>query len=132
MIVLPDVESIVVAYLKAESAVNAIVSGRVSGDLPVKPTFPALTVLLIDDIPPIEWWLSGAAIQVDSFAEKREDARTLARTAFAAMIAMRGVQGSLGVVTGVASLLGVRRMPEPVDNRARYMFEVRVFAHPVS
>jgi hypothetical protein len=124
---LPDVESLVVQFLKANTAVDALCDGRVSGDLPNRPTFPAVTVLLVSDNVPIEGHMSGAWIQLDCFGDTREDARYLARTVQAEMSAWSGVLDQ--AVVHCETLIGVRRMSEPEDNRPRYQINMRVWAH---
>jgi uncharacterized protein DUF3168 len=130
VIVLPDVESIVVAYLKANPQVDAVVDGRVYGELPPRVDFPAIAILLVSDDVPIDWWLSGAWIQVDCFGTTREQARTLARITHAELIGMSGKQPDGSVVSSVSTISGVRHIGEPVDNRARYQVSVRINVHP--
>lgn len=128
-VLLPDVESMVVQFLKNNATVALIADGRVSGELPDRPTFPCATVFLVSDNVPIEWRLTGAWVQVDCFGNNREEARTLARVAHAELVAWTGsVEG--GVISDVSTIIGVRRIGEPVDNRPRYQFSVRVHAHP--
>lgn len=119
----------IVQALKAHALMIPLVDGRVSGDLPPKPVFPAITVTLVSDTVPIDFWLSGAALQIDCYGSTREEARLVARTAHAVLVATQG-KTDLGVISSIHTLLGVRRMPEPVDNRARYMFEIRAYIHP--
>jgi hypothetical protein len=126
-VILPDVESLVVQYLKQSDRVSALVDGRVSGDLPSRPTFPAVTVLLVSDNVPIEQHLTGAWIQLDCFGTTREEARLLARTVQAVMSAWAGEFND--AVVHCETIIGVRRMPEPEDNRARYQVNMRVWAH---
>jgi hypothetical protein len=128
-VLLPDVESMVVAFLKTNAAVDAIAGGRVYGELPPQPTFPAISILLVSDNVPIEWRLTGTWVQVDCFGSTRLEARTLARTAHSELVAWTGpVDG--GVISDVSTLVGVRHIGEPVDNRPRYQFSVRIHAHP--
>jgi len=123
---LPDVESIVVQFLKATASVDAIVDGRVSGELPSRPTFPAVVVLLVSDNVPIEGIMSGAWIQLDCFADTRETARLLARTVQAEMSAWTGEFN--GAVIHCQTIIGTRRISEPEDNRPRYQVNMRVWA----
>jgi hypothetical protein len=129
VVVLPDVESMVVAFLKTNAAVDAIVDGRVYGELPPQVVFPAIAILLVSDNVPIEWRLTGTWVQVDCFGTTREEARTLARIAHAEMVAWSGAVAG-GVVSDVSTIIGVRHIGEPVDNRPRYQFATRIHAHP--
>jgi len=129
VVLLPDVESMVVEFLKANSAVDAIADGRVYGELPPQVVFPAVAVLLVSDDVPIEWRLTGTWVQVDCFGTTRLEARTLARVALSQMVAWTGVVSG-GVISSVSTIIGVRHIGEPIDNRPRYQFAVRVHAHP--
>jgi hypothetical protein len=129
--VLPDVESIVVAALKADATVAALVGGRISGELQAKSARPAITIAITGGSDPIDWWLTGPAVQVDVWGEKRQETREIALAANAALIAMGGNVQNLGVVTDVRTLITVRPMPDQNDARPRYSFEVRVVAHPL-
>ena len=129
VVLLPDVESMVVEFLKANSAVDAIASGRVYGELPPQVVFPAVAVLLVSDDVPIEWRLTGTWVQVDCFGTTRLEARTLARVAHSQLVAWTGVVSG-GVISSVSTIIGVRHIGEPIDNRPRYQFAVRVHAHP--
>jgi hypothetical protein len=124
---LPDVESLVVQFLKQATSVDDLVDGRVYGELPNRPTFPAITVLLVSDNVPIETHMSGAWIQLDCYGDTRESARLVARTVQAEMSAWTGEFEE--AVVHCETLIGVRRMPEPEDNRPRYQVNMRVWAH---
>ena len=124
---LPDVESLVVQYLKTVTSVDDIVDGRVSGELPARPTFPAVTVLLVSDSVAIEGHLGGSWVQIDCFGTTREEARTLARTVQAEMSAWAGTFDDAVVHT--ETIIGVRRRAEPQDDRPRYSVDMRVWAH---
>ena len=128
-IVLPDVESLVVAYLKANAAVDQIVDGRVTSKLSPKAVFPAVRVTVVSDTVPIDWHLTGSWVQLDAFGTTREEARGLARVVHAEMIAWGGKQAD-GSVVSTTTINGVRSLPEPVDDRPRYAVDVRVWAHP--
>jgi hypothetical protein len=128
-VLLPDVETMCVEFLKANAAVDAFVSGRVYGELPPQVDFPAIAVLLVSDNVPIEFRLTGTWVQIDCFGETRLEARTLARTAHAEMVAWSGAVAG-GVISDVSTIIGVRHIGEPVDNRPRYQFAVRIHAHP--
>ena len=123
---LPDCESLVVQFLKDTTSVDDIVDGRISGDLPSRPTFPAVVVLLVSDNVPIEGIMSGAWIQLDCFADTRETARLLARTVQAEMSAWTGEFN--GAVIHCQTIIGTRRISEPEDNRPRYQVNMRVWA----
>lgn len=129
---LPDVESIVIQYLKQQEDVLELLtdSARISSELKQKAEFPCLTAAQGPGIVRVERFLVGHRIQVDAWGGTREEARLLARTAHAALLELRGTQ-DLGIVTGVETILAPRKFPDPVNNRPRYLFEVRVWATPL-
>lgn len=130
---LPDVESIVVQYLKDHEAIGEYFGDddpRVSSELPPKASFPYLTTSQGPGIVRVEGFLVGHRMQCDAWGGSREQARLLARTAHAALVLLRGTT-DLGTVTGVESILAPRKFSDPVNNRPRYLFEVRVWATSV-
>ncbi|MGH2596143.1 MAG: tail completion protein gp17 [Actinomycetota bacterium] len=124
---LPDCETVCVDYLKSVGEVAALVGNRVAGQLPPKAVFPYLTVSSSGGPPVIEFHLTAALIQIDAWAPNRLIARTLARTAAAALVEMPGVRGD-AVVTGIQTFVGIQKIKDPT--LAHYSFSVRVFAHP--
>ena len=131
---LPDTEAIVVGYLSAHSAVNAICDDRVYTEIPEGPTYPFVTILRIAGRPrEREHWIDQAQIQVASWGDdrtlSREGTRDLCETCVAALHDLNGVT-SLGVVTAVEDILGPRSLPDPETSWPRFEAEVLVTAHP--
>lgn len=128
--ILPDTESMVVAYLKAQPDVLALIPAtNIATELTAGSTFPFLQITLITTQVPVERYLAGAAIQIDAWGGTRLEARALCQTAHAALIEMIGIQGVLGTVTGVGTITGPRKLIDSINNRARYQSEVRVWTH---
>lgn len=128
--VLPDVESVVVAYLKAHPDVIALVDPKnIGAELPPKSDFPYLQVTLGGGTVPVERFLAAPAVTIDAWGGTRLEARTLCATAHAALIELVGVQGSLGVVTGAATLLHPRKRTDRENNRPVYTAEVLIWLH---
>jgi hypothetical protein len=136
--VLPDVERILVAVLRAAPEIQALAGGdppRVHTRLPEDPTFPLLRLQRVGGSLPFQRpaWLDAARVQFDSWADTKREARDLAATAEAVLLQTTGSQppgGALGVITSIEESLGLQWLQEPDSARHRYLFEVRVYAHP--
>lgn len=127
---LVDVESLLVRELKAHADIIAIVGPRVATELPPKASFPYLTLFLTGGNVIVERHLSAPTVQVDAWGGTRAEARNLALVAQGVIHTLRGTYTE-GVVSGAEDLIPVRRLFDATANRPRYMFEVRVFAHPL-
>lgn len=126
---LPDVEALLVAYLKAASAVTAIVGTRVSTEL--DDGFPRVNLTLVTGREIVATHLDEQQVQVDAYANDKATANLLARTVRAVLLAAAGVH-SRGVVTGVRTITPPRWTPDDsvTPPRPRYLFEVGVTLHP--
>lgn len=127
---LPDIESLLVGVLKGDSEVQAIVGQRVATELPPKASFPFLALLLTGGNVFVEQHLTGTTVQVDAWGTSRAEARNLALVAQGVIHQIKGTYTE-AVVSGVEDVIPVRRLYDGVAHRPRYMFEVRVYAHPV-
>jgi hypothetical protein len=130
--VLPDVEAVVIGYLKASSSVTAIVpAARIRGMLPAGPPWPFLTVHRVGGAPSVEQWLDSARIEVQAWSDSAPQANLLARTVRAALHNMTGVYTG-GVVTGVDDDVGPQMVPADDLTPApfRYVATYTVHAHP--
>lgn len=132
--VLPDVEAIAIAYLKAHAGLTTALAGAtVAGDVPGNVgTVGALTVTRIGGSPAIDFWLDRAVIDVNAWGTSKTHASLVIRTAIAALHDMAQTTSVRGVVTGVETVLGPQYLPD--DSRtptlARYVASVSVWAHP--
>ena len=128
---LPDVERAVVQFLRASSDVSALVSQRVSTELPGSPTYPYVTVRLITGAEIIREHFDAQQIQVDCWADSKASAALLARTVRAAVLTMRSATHDQSVVTQVVTLTTPSWLPdtEVTPPRPRYTFDVQVFIH---
>lgn len=84
---LPNVEGIVLAALKADADVTALVGGRVYSSLPSAKTWPAVRVTRFGGAPAFSSpaVLDAATLQVDVWAESKMAAFTAASTVRAVM-----------------------------------------------
>jgi len=130
---MPDAEVLAVQWAKANTALNAILGGRVATRLPKEPTFPFLTVFRVTggpdrseaplDIPFLQW---------DAYAGKAGDASpdyaTASLVARTLVEEMRLIVSPIsisthGIIMGFGRPTGPRRMTEPLTGWARYMVE---------
>lgn len=127
---LPDAVKIVVDEL--DSAGIALIGTRVYGfELPANPTYPAVRVLRIGGTNVIKNWLDGARIQIDVFggtAEQAWDATAAVRSELWDLDG-KNIPGT-GMVTGIEELSGPAWLPDPQTERARWTFDIRLYAHP--
>lgn len=130
---LPDAEVLAVQWVKSNTALNAVLSGRVATRLPRDPVFPFLTVFRVAGAPEgSEAPLDLPALQWDAYGESRGDAAPdyasaslVARTLIAEMEALISpIQvGAHGTIVGFGRPTGPRRVTEPLTGWARYMVE---------
>lgn len=127
--VLPDTETLAIAYLRSVPEVSAIVGSAIASALPSKGVFPFLVVSnRVGGIPPFDPYISGDILQVDAFGRTREQARHLIYTAHAALVAWVGKQHDGSVISGTKTFAGVQSISDP--NRSHWLFRTRVWAHP--
>lgn len=129
-----DLETLVIAHLKADSDVTAIVpeemiSGRLRREL--DPTDFALRVRRIGGLPTEQAasHLGRYRLQVDAFAPTELEAFTLAAAADVSIRSLEATSGDGVVVTAVVKDLALTISPDPDSDLARYLFGVVLYAH---
>jgi hypothetical protein len=132
-----DPEALVVAHLRATSAVTAITS-RIGSRHPLEHDQPWVKVTLLDEQPAPgspALHLTGPLVQIDCYAgSDRETAQAraslLARTVREAVHAMPAASHTGAVVT--SSRAGMRRLPDTDFDpaRERYVLTCDLTAHP--
>lgn len=126
---LPDVEALVVAYLKADASVAAIAGTRVSTKL--AEAYPRVNVTLITGREVVREHLDEQHLQVDAYADDKADANLLARTVRAVLLNAPSVPHARGVVTHVRTITPPRWLPdETANDRPRYLAEYGITVHP--
>ena len=125
--VLPDAEMLVVNYLRSiEELANLYVD--IWTRIPETPALPLVRVLRVSGTPAVRQHLDVARLQVDTWADTKEDAHTVARLVQAALHDMPGSHDE-GVVTGVDD--GVFRWaPDDETGWAGYQADYLVYLHP--
>jgi hypothetical protein len=129
---LPDVEALVVAWLKAHPSVSALVGTRVATELPAAPAWPFLTVTQIGGNELIADHLDDQYLQLMSWGDSKGQANLLIRTARAALIELRGENTSRGVVTDVRTTFTPFWQPDDSVSppRPRYRCDFSLVCHP--
>lgn len=127
-----DAERLLVNYLKTQSEVTAIASGRVYGALPDNPQFPCITLSRIGGIASRPHYQDSAQIQLSCWGRTRDEARMLTRTAHSALKAIPQVH-SLGIVISLVTVLGESYQPDPTYSpaRERYVFGCICITRPL-
>jgi hypothetical protein len=77
----------------------------------------------------VQHWLDKALLQVDAYAEHREDARDVCEAAIVALMDMPQSH-ALGVVSDVEDVIGPRQLPDTIGHRRRFEGEVLLTTHP--
>ena len=88
---LPFAEERLVAYLKAYSALSALVSTRVSTRLPPSPTFPSVRLQRVGGIPD-RFGVDQPTIQFDCYGRTHQEAEAVAAVVFKAVVELPYVQ----------------------------------------
>lgn len=132
----PDVELVVVDFLRADDDVTDLGTVHVSTALPS--TFnPArdmyVTVTQTDSQMRNRRWTVDAAVDVNCWAPSRADASLLARTCSAVLLqSLRGSSHAEGDVVNVEEQSGPQWLPDVnyPEPASRFVFSVLVAVHP--
>lgn len=128
----PDVEGGVRDYLRADSAVSALVGTRVFFGVPKQAKFPLITVRRIGGPQdPSEAPLDLPLVQIDVWGEGNNKAQAHAVCAAVrdALDAIRSATSlNAGVVAYGANVENVTWFPDPADDRPRYVLTAQVTA----
>lgn len=131
---LADVEALVIAFLRAEPEVTALVGTRIATRS--NATRPCIRVQRIGDNEIVSGYFVSSRVQVEAWGERDAEPATqrIAATAHAALLGIGGTGGMRGVyddgvVTEVQEALGILSSPDPVTSLSRYLFDCRVFHH---
>lgn len=130
---LPNVESLVVAVLKADDDLDALVGERIGTEL-YAGSAAAVQVHLITGDEIVRDHLDGAHVQIDGWGGSKLDAINVIRTARAVLLAYSGVVSGIGVMSGAETITTPQWLPDEAFTppRPRYVCDMRVYAHPLS
>lgn len=127
----PDVEAAVAEYLRADTALAALVGARVGTDVPPRPTFPLVMVAKPGGSVAVQGWAYRATIDVHGYGTGKAQARLVAAECQRALSVMAGIVRT-AVVTGVTVLTDIRWLPDTSFEppQPRYVFTASVIHHP--
>lgn len=126
----PDIEAAIAAHLRT-AAITGL-GERVYSELPATPVYPLATIARIGGIPAVRQRLDAPNIQIDVWADTKDQAFDLAAICRAEILALEGetlILPSFVFVTGVDDALGMVWLPDDLTGRARYLFAMTIYAH---
>ncbi|MEU1761674.1 hypothetical protein [Micromonospora sp. NPDC005652] len=124
---MPDLDQALVDYLKTNTQLLPLHSGRVGTRLAAG-TAPAVRVTSLGGTQP--WpWEASQEYQVEWWGGTDLQAKTLARVGESALWSLRG-QVLGGRITGVAMPLTQLWSPDEAANRPRFISQVQFLVHP--
>ena len=129
---LPDVEALVIGFLRADPDVTALVGQRTYGRMPDAKTWPMVIVTRITSnmlvqTPPAEF--EQVTIQCDAYGGPKAEAQDIAQTVRAAL-AHRLVEPPNGVAAIDLGPMGYLPDPDFEPPKARYTSDVLVTVRP--
>jgi len=124
----PDAEAVTSVALRAA---GLAVAQRVYSGIPKVPTYPLLVVQRLGGVPAERHHLDRARIQVDAWANSKDEAHDAAAEARVALHELEGtsVTSPDAYITAVVDSLGLSWAPDPITDRDRYLFAVEIFLH---
>jgi len=126
--VLPDAELLTVTWLAGIDEIADPYAAAIGTEIPVAPTLPIIRVLRIGGSPAVRQHLDVARLQIDVWADSKQEAHDLARLVQAAIHEMGGVHDE-GVVTAVED--GVFHWnPDDATGWAGYSADYLIYLHP--
>lgn len=133
--VLPDAELAIIQFLRAQTAVTALVpASRITTTLPPKAVYPAITVKRTGGLPIHFARVDEAAIQVDCWDDygKRYECQQVARTVRAAILAIYGDQVDEANLVSASEEVGPQWLPDTVTTPplSRFVARFQVRLHP--
>ncbi len=129
-----DIEATLVAYLKADAAVAALVGTRVSTELPAGFTAEARVRLFrVGGAPSPDdpaGYLDRPSVQFDCYGATREQAWDVAAATLRAALEAPAATHTGVVITGTRRTLGPTWQPDPDTDIPRYLLTAVLWTHP--
>ena len=129
---LPDVEALLVAFLKGHPDVTALCHGRVYTDLPAKPTWPAVRLWRLSGDVPHRQYLGRPHVQVEAWGADlahRGQTRELAATVQAALVDDLPGLHPLAAVGEVRTVLDIFCLTDPDTRQPYFVAEYALTLH---
>jgi uncharacterized protein DUF3168 len=119
-----DIESALVAWLRADTATASLCSGRIYSALPREPTFPALRVTRVGGAPPHDRPLThdGPLIQLDAWGGTKAQASQLVEAARSRIADAYSRDLGAGIVVGRVAWSNLSYDPDTSYSPARPRF----------
>lgn len=118
----PDAEAVVISVLRTAEfpAVSA---------LPSNPAYPLVVVKRIGGVPAEKHHTDNPSLQIEVWGTDKAQVHDLAQATRAAIHDAEGTSLELfsAYITGVEDTLGLSWLPDPVSQRARYVFGVGLY-----
>lgn len=132
---MPNMEALVSAFLRAQSEITALCGDRVYTAVPGNATYPLVRVTQFDDVKVTQrpLWVVRTSVQVEAYGGSKADAFGLASTAQSCIAErIEGVHTG-GTVAGV-TFGSLRDLPDDSFDPAkpRFLFSAYIIAHPAS
>lgn len=122
--VFPDAEAVLIQALNASEF-------PACAALSAQPDLPCVLVKRIGGVPAERHHLDLANIQIEVWGNDKAEASSLAQEVRAAIHGLEGIalteQQTPAFISGVEDQLGIAWLPDPVTDRARYVFGVGVY-----
>lgn len=131
-VLLPDAEALLGAFLRAQSAVSALVGTRVGTLIPNPPTWPLVRLTRVGGTQ-AQRWEDRPRLSVECWADLNDQAGAslLARTVIAVLSDIRGrYVAQAGYVVSWDVVLGPLWSPDPISNRPRFLVDVALATFP--
>lgn len=130
--VVPSVESMVVAVLRADTDLDDIVGTRIGTEL-YAGVAAAVQVHLVSGEERVRHHLDAARVQIDGWGGSKLDAWNAVSRARAVLLGFQGVVTGLGVMSGARTLTTPQWLPDDTFEppRARYTCDLEVYVHPL-
>lgn len=122
---LPSAEALVVAFLRAQPAVMAIVGNRISTRIPDAPTWPLIRVRRVGGTPQATWE-DAPRVQIECWADVGQDvaADDLSRAVISVLVDAGYRVGGAGYLAVAVPVLGPLPLYDPDTDRPRYIVDV--------
>lgn len=120
--VFPDAEAVVVNILKAASY-------PVASAIPAHPTYPLVIVKRVGGLPVEKHHADNPNIQIEVWGTDKAEAHDLAQATRATIHDAEGtlVSELSAYIAGVEDTLGMSWSPDPVSQRARFVYAVGLY-----
>lgn len=130
---LPDVESLLVVYLKADVGVSALVATRISTELPASFQAQGRVQLFrtggVPDDDDIPGHLDRPSIQVNAFGATKAGAWDVAAETIRALLQAPTATHTRAVITKATRVLGPTWSPDPETDVPRYLLGFTFAVH---